>query len=96
MSRTLRHTSRPTCAVQAEAQFSRMIPEASTRLTPPPPLEWMDPGSWCLPSGRTLAEFALGAGFAAPLLMTPPGKADKTLGNLKVRQGVKDSGSGRR
>jgi len=31
-------------------------------------LEWMDGGSWRLPSGKALAEFALQAGFLAPLL----------------------------
>jgi len=33
------------------------------------PLEWMDAGSWRLPSGNALAEFALQAGFLAPLLL---------------------------
>jgi hypothetical protein len=33
------------------------------------PLEWMDAGSWRLPSGKALAEFALQAGFLAPLLL---------------------------
>ena len=32
------------------------------------PLEWMDGSSWRLPSGQALAEFALQAGFLAPLL----------------------------
>jgi len=32
------------------------------------PLEWLDAGSWRLPSGKALAEFALQAGFLAPLL----------------------------
>ena len=32
------------------------------------PLGWLDAGSWCLPSGQALAEFALQAGFLAPLL----------------------------
>jgi hypothetical protein len=32
------------------------------------PLEWMSVGSWRLPSGVALAEFALQAGFLAPLL----------------------------
>jgi hypothetical protein len=30
------------------------------------PLEWLDAGSWRLPSGKALAEFALQAGFLAP------------------------------
>jgi hypothetical protein len=33
------------------------------------PLEWLDAGSWRLPSGQALAEFALQAGFLAPLLL---------------------------
>ncbi len=32
------------------------------------PVEWLDSGSWRLPSGQALAEFALQAGFLAPLL----------------------------
>ncbi|HVO98851.1 MAG TPA: hypothetical protein VMT15_12325 [Bryobacteraceae bacterium] len=36
------------------------------------PMEWMDPMSWRLPSGKALAEFALQAGFLAPLMMGAP------------------------
>ena len=36
------------------------------------PMEWMDPMSWRLPSGKALAEFALQAGFLAPLMMNGP------------------------
>ncbi len=32
------------------------------------PLEWLGAGSWRLPSGKALAEFALQAGFLAPPL----------------------------
>ncbi len=32
----------------------------------------MDPMSWRLPSGKALAEFALQAGFLAPLMMGSP------------------------
>ena len=32
------------------------------------PVEWLDSGNWRLPSGKALAEFALQAGFLAPLL----------------------------
>lgn len=42
------------------------------------PLEWMDPMSWRLPSGKALAEFALQAGFLAPLMLERP--------NLKRRK----------
>jgi hypothetical protein len=36
------------------------------------PIEWMDPMSWRLPSGKDLAEFALQAGFLAPLMLGTP------------------------
>jgi hypothetical protein len=36
------------------------------------PIEWMDPMSWRLPSGKALAEFALQAGFLAPLMLDRP------------------------
>src|SRR5437879_5277682 len=36
------------------------------------PMEWMDPMSWRLPSGQALAEFALQAGFLAPLMLGTP------------------------
>jgi hypothetical protein len=36
------------------------------------PIEWMDPMSWRLPSGKALAEFALQAGFLAPLILSGP------------------------
>jgi hypothetical protein len=35
-------------------------------------MEWMDPMSWRLPSGKALAEFALQAGFLAPLMLSSP------------------------
>ncbi len=35
---------------------------------PQMPLEWFDNTTWRLPSGKQLAEFALQAGFLAPLL----------------------------
>ncbi len=34
------------------------------------PIGWLDGGSWRLPSGKALAEFALQAGFVAPLLFS--------------------------
>ena len=49
----------------------------STRI-PRIPLDWMDPMSWRLPSGKDLAEFALQAGFLAPLMLDRP--------NLKRRK----------
>jgi hypothetical protein len=41
-------------------------------MIPQIPMEWMDPMSWRLPSGKALAEFALQAGFLAPLMMGGP------------------------
>ncbi len=46
---------------------------ASMRI-PQIPMEWMDPMSWRLPSGKALAEFALQAGFLAPLMLSGPAK----------------------
>lgn len=37
------------------------------------PMEWLDAGNWRLPSGKALAEFALQAGFLAPLLFKAEG-----------------------
>jgi hypothetical protein len=36
------------------------------------PIEWMDPMSWRLPSGKELAEFALQSGFLAPMMLDRP------------------------
>jgi hypothetical protein len=35
-------------------------------------MEWMDPMSWRLPSGKALAEFWLQTGFLAPLMLGGP------------------------
>jgi hypothetical protein len=40
---------------------------------PAMPLEWLDAGSWRLPSGKALAEFALQAGFLVPQLFRSDG-----------------------
>ena len=47
-------------------------------IIPQIPMEWMDPMSWRLPSGKALAEFALQAGFLAPLMMGGPRLKKKT------------------
>ena len=39
------------------------------RTVAPIPMEWLGPPAWRLPSGKALAEFALQAGFLAPLLL---------------------------
>jgi hypothetical protein len=46
----------------------------------PMPMEWLDAGSWRLPSGKALAEFALQAGFLAPLLFKSKRFAGKSTG----------------
>jgi hypothetical protein len=43
------------------------------------PVEWLDAGSWRLPSGKALAEFALQAGFLAPLLFKADGFSKSEL-----------------
>jgi hypothetical protein len=59
---------------------------------PQMPVEWLDTGTWRLPSGKALAEFALQAGFLAPLLFRVerfgknPGGAPRTVpGTSEVR-----------
>jgi hypothetical protein len=53
------------------------------------PIEWLDAGSWRLPSGKALAEFALQAGFLAPLLFQSErfgsGATCRNAGSLKDR-----------
>ena len=46
--------------------------KGSTGSIPHLPMEWMDPMSWRLPSGKALAEFALQTGFLAPLILSGP------------------------
>jgi hypothetical protein len=56
---------------------------------PQMPVEWLDAGSWRLPSGQALAEFALQAGFLAPLLF----RADRFgKGSLKGSPGITGGG----
>jgi hypothetical protein len=55
------------------------------------PLEWLDAGSWRLPSGKALAEFALQAGFLAPPLFNVEkigGEAERA----RVRRFMNDGG----
>jgi hypothetical protein len=58
------------------------------------PMEWLDSGSWRLPSGKALAEFALQAGFLAPLMLRGTGlrgrgpKTESSYG-LSDRAGAK-------
>ena len=53
------------------------------------PMEWMDPMSWRLPSGKALAEFALQTGFLAPLMLgTPAFKKRKKAGEPPAAAGT--------
>jgi hypothetical protein len=53
------------------------------------PMEWMDPMSWRLPSGKALAEFALQTGFLAPLIMrAPKGKKKPEASQMAMNPGV--------
>ena len=67
-------------------------PNATGRLTPLP-LEWMDPDCWRLPSGKALAEFALQAGFLAPLMLGMPKPKRAAGGNAKSQTGSVARGS---
>ena len=65
------------------------------------PVEWLNTGSWRLPSGKALAEFALQAGFLAPLLFQSErfgsGRAGSAAGSLKadrMRAATKHLGGG--
>jgi hypothetical protein len=53
------------------------------------PMEWMDPMSWRLPSGKALAEFALQTGFLAPLIMrAPKGKKKPEASDIAMNPDV--------
>jgi hypothetical protein len=60
------------------------------------PMEWMDPMSWRLPSGKALAEFALQAGFLAPLMIGTPRLKKKKIAPpvvapVVIEKGVKEA-----
>ena len=63
------------------------------------PMEWMDPMSWRLPSGKALAEFALQTGFLAPLIMRAPkvqkgtGPMDPAMAKKRAEEVPERSGS---
>jgi hypothetical protein len=56
------------------------------------PMEWMDPMSWRLPSGKALAEFALQAGFLAPLMLGTPSFRKKKKKAAAADDGVIGTG----
>src|ERR1700678_4337547 len=62
---------------EMKSQNASQLGRGAGRRNPPMripqiPMEWMDPMSWRLPSGKALAEFALQAGFLAPLMLGGP------------------------
>ena len=65
----MRSNQHPTGSATRSVEERSAAPRDLTKLSMPPmPVEWLDAGSWRLPSGKALAEFALQAGFLAPLL----------------------------
>jgi hypothetical protein len=60
--------------------FSAMKPAKPSGRMSSLPMEWMDPMSWRLPSGKALAEFALQSGFLAPLILNGPKVNKKVKG----------------
>jgi len=60
------------------------------------PLEWYGSNCWRLPSGKELAEFALQAGFLAPLLLEsdvfPHNKSSDESGSLSRSRQFKKAG----
>jgi hypothetical protein len=60
------------------------------------PLQWMDPMSWRLPSGKALAEFALQSGFLMPLWMSGPMGDGRVKRKKKVEEVPADPGRFRR
>src|SRR3954470_17183991 len=53
----------------------------------PIPIEWLDPDCWRLPSGKALAEFALQAGFLAPLMLGLPKPRRHQMGQSSPETG---------
>jgi len=52
---------------KASPGLSGFMSKGSDLRIPTVPVEWLGGGPWRLPSGKALAEFALQAGFLAPL-----------------------------
>jgi len=59
------------------------------------PLEWLVEGSWKLPSGKALAEFALQSGFLAPLLMNGGKRAKVEPSGMVTEMDNELNGTGR-
>ena len=62
---------------------------------PTMPVEWLDSGSWRLPSGKALAEFALQAGFLAPLLFRAKSFGRNAGNTPRALDGSKDFADGK-
>lgn len=65
------------------------------------PLEWLDAGSWRLPSGKALAEFALQSGFLAPHLFdaekigsAPKARVRRLMNDGALASEIKQYGKG--
>lgn len=69
----------------AKVGVPRIAASLPARMPASMPMEWLDSGNWRLPSGKALAEFALQAGFLAPLLLRPDG-----LGRRGLKSGLMD------
>jgi len=66
----MRSNHNPSTSTNRSAGTKLGMPRIPVPRMPMPqmPVEWLDTGTWRLPSGKALAEFALQAGFLAPLL----------------------------
>ena len=85
-----------------DGALREMKPESARRRGRSPmripqiPMEWMDPMSWRLPSGKALAEFWLQAGFLAPLMLGTPvvkrvKKPNQTVAGVVASQKVEEA-----
>jgi hypothetical protein len=63
---------------------------------PQVPVQWLDSGSWRLPSGKALAEFALQSGFLAPLLFRVERSHSQAQASAPGEAGAPASGKGGR
>ncbi|MGI8743505.1 MAG: hypothetical protein ACR2NN_13235 [Bryobacteraceae bacterium] len=68
----------------------KCLAETNTQSVPAPhirvshiPIEWYGSDCWRLPSGKALAEFALQAGFLAPLLLKTEAAVSKSIQTAK-------------
>jgi hypothetical protein len=110
----MRSNQHPSGSATRSVEDRSAAPRDLTKLSMPPmpvdmpkmPVEWLDAGSWRLPSGKALAEFALQAGFLAPLLFrgdrlvnsasAPNTRSQETAGSLAQARGKQlDKGDSR-